>query len=105
MSAYLLEKAIPYASNDPLPLLDATFWFEVSMSLEKSFIEDPLSKNRDFPAGLLKNAGLAHVNLIQAKKITEGKLHGELQLPASYAVFQGYKEAESIAWPVNSRYF
>lgn len=58
-AAYLLLTAIPIANQDPQPLLEAVYWLESAIALEGG--------EQAVATGVLKNAGLGHVHLIQNK--------------------------------------
>lgn len=56
----MLLTAIEVASVNPKPLVNAMYWLESACLLEEG----------KAPTALLKNAGLAHVHMIQNKVLT-----------------------------------
>lgn len=99
MASVLLEKAITIANTDPNPLLDAVFWSEVGITLEKGFIRDDVPTP---PTSLLKNAGLGHAHIVQNKLIKEGEKYGEYPIPQSFDVFQTILGPE-VDWPTDKK--
>lgn len=91
--AYLLQSAVEQLTSDPLPLIDAIYWLESAVILETR----TLKKGDKVPYPLLKNAGLAHVHLIQSKllrKILDDR--GDRALPLPNDILS---TATMIEWP------
>jgi hypothetical protein len=86
-AAYFLESAIAVSSVDPIPLIEAAYWLETAILLEKN---NPSTI-------LLKNAGLAHVHLVQNKLIDSLNLNGGYPMPMS-DIFQ---TIELLNWPIS----
>lgn len=101
VAAYLLEQAIPLTTTQSETLMDAIYWLEVSVALEKSFPSKPGGPLIP-PTSLLKNAGLGHAHLVQSKTVHEGATVGEFELPMSYKLFSELLQ-EPIDWPVDRK--
>lgn len=80
-AAYFLEESIKIMNVDPYPLINAIYWLETSMLLEKP---NP-------PPMLLKNTGLAHVHLVQNKALTP--------LLATVAAASGGGDGTALPYP------
>ena len=89
--SYYLEIAIKVAQIDIMPLVDALYWLESSLLLERAS-PDP---KKPLSYSLLKNTGLAHVHLIQAKLIDSA---AALPLPVR-DLFQTLK---FMNWPTSN---
>ena len=64
-SSFYLQAAISVASQDPAPLINAAYWLESCVVLESL-------EGGTIPAHVLKNAGLAHLHLVQNNQLKEG---------------------------------
>mmetsp|Transcript_21047 Transcript_21047/g.30398 ORF Transcript_21047/g.30398 Transcript_21047/m.30398 type:complete len:795 (-) Transcript_21047:201-2585(-) len=90
-AAFYLEVALKTASQDYRPLVNAVYWLESAVYYEGGEVHGNPS------AALLKNTGLAHVNLIQNKLFASDKA-----LPRPMNDILG--SLEGIGWPVSDRW-
>ncbi len=104
--AFLLDNAIKIANTDPLPLVEAIYFLESCIYLERgvantsthskispySSVNDP---NAKISALLLKNAGLGHVHLVQNKLLND---HDSESYEPINDLFQTLDE---INWPIS----
>jgi hypothetical protein len=89
-AAYLLEAALKVSTKDCRPLVSAVYFLESAIHFEGG-IQSNRSKGPS--TALLKNTGLAHVNLIQNKLAPVSAL----PLPNNKDIFS---TAQEIKWPV-----
>lgn len=121
-AAHLLESAIKKGGSEAdsfIVLVEAAYWFEVSVVLEAAFIESEIqlasganvsrgsvyaaavgdkplpSSQRPFPSTMLKNAGLAHIHLVQSKGSGAAD---SLPLAPSHGLFRGLLGFD-VEWP------
>ncbi|RYH19587.1 DUF2723 domain-containing protein [archaeon] len=85
-ASYYLDVAIKTAGRDAKALVDAVYWLETSLYLEGGLANSP--------SGLLKNAGLGHVHLVQNKALKESE---PLPLPLDV-----HNSTEHIQWPTGT---
>ncbi len=105
--AFLLDNAIKIANIDPLPLVEAIYFLESCIYLERgvantsdntvkispySTVNDP---NAKINALLLKNAGLGHVHLVQNKIVNDQD--AEVYEPMNDL----FHTLDEINWPTN----
>ncbi len=91
-AAFLLESALKVASKDYQPLIAAIYFLESAI-----YLESVSNSTRGLSAGLLKNAGLAHVNLIQNKLVPSNGNNG-YPLPYGKDILF---TSDKINWPFN----
>jgi hypothetical protein len=89
-AAYLLESALKVSTTDYKPLVTAIYFLESAIHFES---ERHSNSSKTPPTALLKNTGLAHVNLIQNKLVPPSSL----PLPNDKDLFGS---AAGINWPV-----
>jgi hypothetical protein len=99
VAAYWLEVAIPLTNITSDPLLDAIYWIEVSLQLEKSYPPVP-GKPLSPPTSMLKNAGLGHAHLVQSKTVERRSGVGGFLLPLSGDIFTTIMD-NPVDWPVD----
>jgi hypothetical protein len=91
-SSFFLQLAIAEAKKDPTSLVESIYWLESTLLYEGGLTNSSASSS------LLKNIGLAHVNLIQNKLIPQNT-----PLPAKpFGDVLG--TLRDINWPTTSRY-
>jgi hypothetical protein len=87
-SAFYLEAALKVAATDYKPILNAVYVLESTIYFERSIEGGKPS------SALLKNTGLAHVNLIQNKLIPQSN-----KLPKPMGDI--FNTTSQIEWPLN----
>lgn len=88
-AAYLLESALKVSASDYSPLVLAVYFLESALCYEGG-----VNSTLKYPStALLKNAGLAHVNLIQNKLIPSSAL--------PFPTRDIFSTIEHIGWPKN----
>jgi hypothetical protein len=83
------------AEENPLPLVEATYWLESAVLFEK--IKD-FGGEGTLPASLLKNTGFAHLQLIRCKALGEFTRARKTGLPLPRTDL--FRSVELIDWPV-----
>ena len=89
-SSFYLQLSIPEAKKDPLSLVQSLYWLESALYFEGGL-------HGSASSALLKNIGLAHVNLIQNKNIPAGSA-----LPPR-PVDDVLGTLQHIGWPATAR--
>ena len=85
-AAFYLEAALKVTSTDYKPIVGAIYMLESAIYFEKTF------PGGSPPTALLKNTGLAHVNLVQNKRIPKGK-------PLLVPMGDLFNTSAGIDWP------
>lgn len=104
--AFLLDNAIKIANVDPLPLVEAIYFLESCIYLERGVANisahskiSPYSsvndQNAKISALLFKNAGLGHVHLVQNKLLNDHD--SDLYEPINDL----FQTVDAIKWPIN----
>jgi hypothetical protein len=84
-SATILEYAIKEASSQPWPLLFAVYLLEVNLAVDENAAPS-----------VFKNAGLAHIHLIQNKHFSQ-----EIVIPHKNLTL--FQSLVNISWPTNEQ--
>lgn len=90
-SSFFLQLSIPEAKQDPTSLVKSVYWLESALHFEGGVKGSASS-------ALLKNIGLAHVNLIQNKLLPQ-----DAALPAR-PFDDVLGTLEHIGWPTSAKY-
>jgi hypothetical protein len=85
-AAYRLELAIAHEKSQLQPLIDAMYWIETAVLLDGE---------NNVMSSVLKNAGLAHIHLIQNPLLSS---HSSLPLPSNDV----FNSVNILNWPVSA---
>lgn len=91
-SSFFLQLAIPEAAVDPASLVRSVYWLESALQYEGGLNSSSAS------SALLKNTGLAHVNLIQNKQMAADAALMSRPFDDVLGTLQ------DIKWPTTARY-
>jgi len=94
-AAFLLEVAIKEQDSDPLILLDAMYWMEATLALERG-----VTGKGYVPWSVAKNAGLVHLHIAKSQQLGPALARLQVRNPGALPYPQDvFGLAPAIGWP------